>query len=334
MQNAMHHEITSEELISGRTDFNLDANKRYSPIVYGVDGNYLMHAGVSMLSVIHGSSNPPLHFIIITSEENIEEFSKFFSLVENTIHAVSIVVISDACFTVFPATVTFPVSIYYRLLAPLIFKEYSFLLYLDADIVALQPIVDLLQHHQPQNAICAVVKEPMAQSVLSKAVNIPEGDYFNSGVLYINVQQWNALNISQKVFDCLLERGSTFLYFDQDALNIILHGHVLFLTDKFNQQIKTGHKKYDFERLPPEDTVLLHYVGSDKPWHIWNQQAIGETYRHYLNNSPWSNIIGEEPVKLSDIKKYYKSLRYQKKYFTSMGWFVKYQYIRCFGKKD
>lgn len=334
MQNAMHHDITSEKLISGRTDFNLDANKSYSPIVYGVDGNYLMHAGVSILSIIHGASALPLHFIIITCEENTNEFSKIFSLVENTIHAVSIVVISDASFSVFPATKTFPVSIYYRLLAPLIFKSYSFLLYLDADIVALQSVDELIQENKPQNAICAVVKEPMAQSVLSKAVSIPDGDYFNSGVLYINVQRWNALQISQKVFDCLVERGSTFLYFDQDALNVILHGYVIFLKEKFNQQIKTGHKKYDFERLPPEDTVLLHYVGSDKPWHIWNQQAIGESYRHYLQVSPWRNVISDAPVKSSDIKKFYKTLRHQKKYIASFGWFLKYQCIRHFSKRN
>ena len=36
-------------------------------------------------------------------------------------------------------------------------------------------------------------------------------------------------------------------------------------------------------REPPNETVLLHYVGSDKPWQLWNQQQISTYYRKYKN---------------------------------------------------
>ncbi len=39
-------------------------------------------------------------------------------------------------------------------------------------------------------------------------------------------------------------------------------------------------------REPPNETVLLHYVGSDKPWQLWNQQQISTYYRKYKKMSP------------------------------------------------
>ncbi|MBD3716990.1 hypothetical protein IE994_09145 [Enterobacter hormaechei] len=109
-------------------------------------------------------------------------------------------------------------------------------------------------------------------------------DYFNSGVLYVDARTWNENKISHKVFECLLERGADFKYFDQDALNVVLNEKIMFIDGKYNCQIKAGHKKEDFMREPPNETVLLHYVGSDKPWQLWNQQQISTYYRKYKKN--------------------------------------------------
>ncbi|MBD3698774.1 hypothetical protein IE982_13785 [Enterobacter hormaechei] len=68
-------------------------------------------------------------------------------------------------------------------------------------------------------------------------------DYFNSGVLYVDARTWNENKISHKVFECLLERGADFKYFDQDALNVVLNEKIMFIDGKYNCQIKAGHKR-------------------------------------------------------------------------------------------
>lgn len=310
-----------------REDCNLISGENYVPVAYGVDSNFLMHAGVSILSFVKNSFGLRLHFIVITSSYNKLELSKLSTLVDCTSHALTIIVISDDVFAHLPSTKTFPVSVYFRLLIPIVFKEYSFILYVDADIVALNSVQELLQQNLPVNVACCVVKEPCEQRKLSMPIGINDGDYFNSGMLYINTKIWNENNISQKTFQCLLESGDRFKFFDQDALNIVLHRNVMFLSDKYNKQIKVGHTKLDMSIFPDNDTVLLHYVGKNKPWQIWNQQPISSYYNYYLSLSPWHDIIFVRPIIVNDMKKYYKMLWLKKLYGDSILWFLRYLFV-------
>lgn len=318
--------------IVNRESYNFHSDENYMPVAYGVDSNFLIHSGVSVLSFIKNASGARLHFIIVTSSYNKLEFTRLSTLVSDTAHALTIVLISDGLFAHLPKTKIFPASVYFRLLIPIIFKEYSFILYVDADIVAINSVNELLQQHLPVNVACCVVKEPCEQRKLSLAIGIADGDYFNSGMLYINTKIWNKNNISQNVYQCLLESGDKFKFFDQDALNIALYGKVMFLTDKYNKQIKVGHTKADMSIFPDNDTVLLHYVGKDKPWQIWNQQPISNYYKHYQALSPWCDVISVRPIKVKEIKKYSKMLWLKKLYGDSIFWFLKFSFVFIVGK--
>ncbi len=50
------------------TNFNLDVEIQYSAVVYGIDENFLMHCGISMLSIVEKTSEVPLHLFIITDK--------------------------------------------------------------------------------------------------------------------------------------------------------------------------------------------------------------------------------------------------------------------------
>ncbi|HFT8657068.1 TPA: glycosyltransferase family 8 protein [Enterobacter cloacae] len=314
-------------------DFNLDTEIHYSAVVYGVDGNFLMHCGISLLSIVQNTPEKTLHFFIITDQKNEVEFARLQSVIENTQHALTIIIISAETLTILPKTSVFPVAIYFRLLAPYLIKNYRYLLYIDADIVALNSISDLIEDYKPRDHICCAVKEPEQQLLLSKSINISDGDYFNSGMLYIDALNWNENNISQKVIECLLERRTEFKYFDQDALNVVLHKRVMFVDEKYNRQIKTGHKSADFMCEPPQETIFLHYVGSDKPWQLWNQQNISAHYRKYKKLSPWRDVADVEPRCAKELKKYYKMLLIKKQFVEAFYIFIKYHFVRLLEKK-
>lgn len=332
MSKQLTLKLNPETLVSLREDYNFNSGSDYSAIAYGVDGDFLIHAGVSIISIIENMADKKIHFIIITDEVNHTAFAELQSVIEMSKHALSIVVISDAVFDYLPKTHTFPSSIYYRLLAPIIFQEYLYLLYVDADIVALNDLSGLLDEHKPGNVICCVVKEPGSQMELSRQVGVSEGEYFNSGVIYINNLAWMEHSVSERVYNLLIEKGDSFLYFDQDALNMVLNGKVFYLNQKYNMQIKAGHKTTNFLQEAPVDTVFLHYVGEDKPWQIWNTQNIAKHYRKYRQLSPWGNISLASPNKSKELKKYYKSLWFQRQYFLTGVIYMKYQWKRFFYK--
>lgn len=327
-------QLTPETLIAERVDFNLIPSANYSAIAYGVDSNFLLHAGVSIMSVIDHTVDVNMHFVVITNSRNNSEFARFAQLVENTEHALSIIIISERVFTVFPRNKVFPASIYYRLVAPLILSQYKYLLYLDADIVALTSLSELLQKHRPEDAVCCIVPEPEDQVCLSASLGIQSGSYFNSGVLYINIAQWLSRSITEKVFQCLSDKNNEFIYFDQDALNMVLAGQVTYLDRKFNQQIKAGHSKKKLCEQAPANTVLLHYVGEDKPWQQWNRQPFGEYYRKYRFISPWKHIDYIRAHGARQLKKHYKTLCYEKKYVLCLLIFIRFQIQRLLDKRS
>lgn len=83
------------------TNFNLDVEVQYSAVVYGVDENFLMHCGISMLSIMGKTSEVPLHFFIITDKSNEVEFSRLQSIIKNTQHALTIIIVSADALDVF-----------------------------------------------------------------------------------------------------------------------------------------------------------------------------------------------------------------------------------------
>ncbi len=314
-----------QSLIRMRKDYTSNPNeKKFIPVVYGIDAGFIVHAGISMLSLMD-NTNEAIHFNVITNNYDEKKYHNLVSLFSNSNHKLSIIEVDTANISHLPVTEAFPSAIYYRLYSPYLLDSYDYILYLDADIVATNSIITLINDNKPVDAICSVVKELSNTDEIAK--NHPEG-YFNSGMLYIHTARWINEGITSKVIDALKEHGDKFKYFDQDALNLILNKRVKFINKKYNMQIMASHHADQYKKMPPKDTVLLHYVGQDKPWHRWNTQSISLFYRKYLNLSPWKGMVAPLPVRQNDIKKYYKSLLHQKQFRQSLYWYIKFQLNR------
>ncbi len=303
-------------------------------IIYGVDGNFITHAGISILSIINTTKNVTLHFYVITSDNTPDDFEKLHTIIKKTSHTLTVLQIKKSLFSLFPTSKVFSHAIYYRLLSPYLLAANSKILYLDADIIALRSLQDIFHNRDLKNKICAVVKEAENQKELSARVGIPQGDYFNSGVMLINVPKWIKENISEKAIQVLHDNAGEFKYFDQDALNWVLCGKVHYLEKRYNTVFMIGHRKIDFMLRPPQDTVLLHYAGANKPWQMWNQQAATEYYRYNKMLSPWKMMNMVIPETAQQVKFYYKTLWNKRKYFTSVYWYLIYQRKRLHSRKN
>ena len=120
--------------------------------------------------------------------------------------------------------------------------------------------------------IVAAVAE-IAQDELKSDINlVTDEPYFNSGVLYIDVEKWNLNHVTQCVIKSLIDNDGTYAYPDQDALNKVLMGKVAIIDKRWNLFI--AHFK------PASDTVFLHY-SNEKPWQVWSSN-FGET--HFVSN--------------------------------------------------
>ena len=89
--------------------------------------------------------------------------------------------------------------------------------------------------------------------------------YFNSGVLLMNLKYIRAVGLDDKVITLL--KCCKMVFTDQDAMNMVFKGQVVYLLRKFN--VIGCDFVYDRE----ESITIRHYAGYVKPWKF---EAIAE----------------------------------------------------------
>lgn len=300
-------------------------------IVFGVDRKFLRHAAMVILSVIRSNPQTRFHFHLISAADLSFATPDLQRLIGHSEHQISLHLLDDELFRHLPQTRLFPASIYYRLLAPLLLAEHEQLLYLDADIICLGELQPLLGALDGRSEIVAAVSDQAdAGRERSAALGLPQGRYFNSGVMLVNVRRWREQAISEKTVALLEQRGTQFRYPDQDALNVVLRDSTLLVEQRFNTIFKLGHSHEAYAALPAKDTVLLHYAGADKPWQRWNGQAAVRHYREIHAASPWATARFERPRLSRQAKRMYKLSFNEGHWLDGIYWFAQYLVKRYF----
>ncbi|WP_147199237.1 glycosyltransferase family 8 protein [Pantoea sp. CCBC3-3-1] len=321
----LERHVISEIIVAGKTTFDWPIRH----IVFGVDGGFLRHAFITIQSIIEASGNEVFNFHLIT-DENVSSLSdKFKTLLKDSPHIFTVHKIASSLFCDFPTTQLFTKATYYRLLAPHFLRDVDMLLYLDADIVCLNPFKTLWNFAQiNKNPAFVVLEEEGLRKELAKNVALSSDSYFNAGVMLINVARWREERISLQTFSVLGQKGAALQYLDQDALNIVLENQFIALDRKYNTIFKPGHGPKDYERLPPAETVFLHYAGADKPWQQWNKQAVCKYYSVIYRRSVWAAQPYDLPKNDSQAKKMYKLMFRERKLLRALKWYINYYLFR------
>lgn len=307
-------------------------DQQYYHVAFGVDSNFIRHACITIRSLIEHVDEGQVHFHLITSEEVSDMADGLRALIAGTVHSIHVHHLPEQLFANLPSTELFSKAIYYRLLAPYLLKREATLLYLDADIVCLNAFTDFYNSRLAYTDIALVVREGKHLApTLAANIGLQGSNYFNSGMLLINVQRWLQESISDKTISILESQGHKFKYMDQDALNILLEGKVKFVEKKYNFIFMLGYQEADYKALPSVDTVFLHYAGINKPWQKWNKQAGTQFYTNISLLSPWSSHHFDIPKNDGQAKKMYKLMFREKKYLSGLRWYLSYFKFR-YGK--
>ena len=288
-------------------------------IGYGIDNNYARCTATSIFSFCHNNQHLSFDFHIMTNDLNDNSKKRFNLLAQKLKTNIIIYEIDATLLKILPTQVHLPISTYFRFLLPLVLKNVSTLYYIDADIICLKNANELFSINLENNIVAAVPDLPIMNTKRNKALNLVEHLYFNAGMLVINIEKWLEFDTFNKVLNAIKQDPQKFRYLDQDALNLILHGKILYLSSKFNN-------------LTPnyQDTVLLHFAAHPKPWNIAFPLSKACTefnkniYIHYENQTPWKDTPLEQPKNYKEMKIYAKILLKNKYYVTGLHWYLKY----------
>ncbi|WP_183859276.1 MULTISPECIES: glycosyltransferase family 8 protein [unclassified Rhizobium] len=165
--------------------------------------------------------------------------------------------------------------VYARLFLPaLLPSDRGNLLYLDADTMikgSLRPLQDM----DMSSAVAAALGGPSRHN---RQLGRPEtAFYLNSGVVLLNVGEWQKQNLTRRAVELL--RGGTFGFPDQDVLNLLAEGQTIALEPKWNHQ----HAK-----SIPSDVRIIHFTHA-KPNTTYCIHPEKATFLEYRSKTPWAN---------------------------------------------
>ncbi|WP_417089009.1 glycosyltransferase family 8 protein [Megamonas funiformis] len=302
-----------------------DIEKNYFHIVFGIDDDFVRPLGVLMTSIIENNKNENIEFHIISkyiSKENRRIIKQF--AIENDIN-INIYIIDETIFNDLPTTSYITKAMYNRFLIPLILKDVTDrVLYLDADIVCLNSIENLKKINI-DNKIIAVIEESNDYVVKKrvKDLSLTSKKYFNSGVLYININNWINRDINNKLIN-YAKSVKDLIFPDQDILNVILEKDCLYIDQKYNYTFDVRYKSNRYIYNLPQNIVFLHYVGKFKPWQKWCMHPAKKFFEKYANISLWKNVPLDEPKTYKQMKYMGKSYAIYNKKLESIYWYLKY----------
>ncbi len=315
--------------------------KKKLDIAYGVDEKYLFASGISITSILLNNDNSAFAFHVFTDFLDFENDSKFKKLAENRCADITLYLIDCKKLKNLPCSERLNYSTYIRfIIADQLCGSKDKILYLDADIFCNASIETLNDIDLDDNA-CAVIKDALGKSAsakLSVRLDIPgiEDRYFNAGFLLLNLVHWRSHDVTNQAVAILGSKKyeGKLNFFDQDALNILFFGKIINLSARYNRfydlsrERKRKRKREDSVLPNLNDSALIHYIGSTKPWHSWANYAACDLFKKAQAASEWKDHLSIPPQIRDELRECAKHSFYQKDYINWIKNRVKYYFSR------
>lgn len=260
------------------------------------DERFSYPCGVCVTSILENNKDEECNIYILTDYVTEKTTSKFKELCMKYGQKIEVITIEQKLFEELRASEVFPKSIYYRFLLPDLIKEDK-VLYLDCDIIVTENI-RALWNTDITGYACAAVEDQCGDDItIHNRIGLYK-EYFNSGVLLMNLEYWRNNKISKRLIDFIYENPETCHFPDQDAMNIVLNGKVLFIDYKYNYQelfywdkslLQLHKDKWHKLKYTNEDKLptIIHYSTSFKPWYKGCRHPLKDIFIKYKEMSPW-----------------------------------------------
>ncbi|WP_034549595.1 glycosyltransferase family 8 protein [Carnobacterium funditum] len=267
-------------------------------IISAANEEFVPHLATLFLSLLQTKkSETIINFYVIDDHISLVSKEKLNRMVNEYTASISYLQIDTVEFDDMVESNRIPTTAYFRIAIPNFLKSTAIkrAIYLDCDIVALQPIEDIWSIDLGDKLAAAVEDAGFHQRLDAMEIDAKSNTYFNSGVMIIDLDGWRAEKISEQVIEFALTNQEELKFHDQDALNAILHDRWLILHPKWNAQTyilldekdhptKIGQTEYAEARQNP---ALIHYSGHVKPWHKESNHPYKKNYLAIREQTPF-----------------------------------------------
>ena len=177
-------------------------------------------------------------------------------------------------------------------------------LYIDGDVIVRKDLNDLFKVNI-EGLYAAVIKDGPKKHIPGgeKHAFYGDPDYFNSGVMLLNIKKMREENTSEKLKNYRLTGYNYFM--DQDAFNIVFGNSILHISPVYDfmvhlvtfnnegfslQQLKDFYGLHNYETIDDlfDDVKIIHYT-FDKPWKYFDV-PFSQEWMDYYKLSPLSPL--------------------------------------------
>lgn len=250
-------------------------------ILCSCDERYAAYCGIMLTSALETCRGSHLDIYILVSglsQQSIERFHKLEGLYDCS---VSLIEPSAAAFegAIVREGDHVTTAAYYRVAcADLLPKEVTRVIYFDCDIIVNTDLRELWDTPL-DGAPCGVVADSFYVEG-RKRLEIST-DYFNSGMMLIDVDAFRRLGVSEACFNLLKSDSDRIKFHDQDLLNIVIGEMALRLPLRWNMLTAFLRVDHAGQFISPEmdeeiareakhpTRLVVHYEYLPKPWQPW-----------------------------------------------------------------
>ncbi len=250
------------------------------PVVFASNNEYAPYLYVALTSLIaHAGGKNQYSIYILHTGLKDKHMERLESLGNAHIQVKCINVESCMDGIAIKGNIHLTVETCYRLFIAELFPQYDRVLYIDSDTLILSDVADLYYSSLNGKTAGAVhdVVCTFLKSYYPEHIGMDVEDGFNAGILVIDTARFREKKIKEKCIKWLVEdsekENRTFVYMDQDVLNLALKGDVCFLDSAWNFQwmyfwrLDTIYPEYREAYVrDSREAKIIHYAGDKKPW--------------------------------------------------------------------
>lgn len=272
----------------------MQKNKNLIPIVFATDDNYVPLLSVAIRSILDNACNDNFYMIYILntelSKDNVDKINKF----NCEIMQIEYVNVAERMEKINKDKIHlrdyYTKAIYYRIFIADLFPQYEKILYVDCDVVLLEDISKLYNHSIEDNIFIAVHEETMSimdvfGNYSEKFLGVKRENYFNSGLLLINIQKYVEEKIEEKFIN-FMHKYKFEVAPDQDYLNYLCKDKVKYVDVGWN---KTPFSE-EINPFEESNVKLVHFKLNFKPW-LYYGVRYEDYFWKYAKKTPYYNQL-------------------------------------------
>ena len=244
------------------------SNKEIIPVFYACDETYLKYALVSIYSLIKNASSEYKLDIHVLNTGISDMSTQMIKRLENENVNIQFDDVTHKLKEIegqLPLRDYYSMTTYYRIFIAQMFPWYDKVIYLDSDTIVKGDISKMYEIDLGDNYVGGVNDPVVSQTDIfaeyaESVLGINRFDYFNAGVLLINIKAFREENVLGQFVE-LINKYSFVVAQDQDYLNVICQGKVLKLDPSWDSEV------YGEFLCSVEQMNIIHYNLAAKPWH-------------------------------------------------------------------